>query len=101
MIRSAMSRPIACERHRQGLARYLAGGRSEEHTSELQSRLHLGCRLLLEKKKTKKESKVKYCEITTMEDAIYHDDLIAIDLDEELFDVISLYILTQHDISAL
>src|SRR2546422_2542708 len=26
-------------------------GRSEEHTSELQSRLHLVCRLLLEKKK--------------------------------------------------
>src|SRR2546429_6925789 len=29
-----------------------AHGRSEEHTSELQSRLHLVCRLLLEKKKT-------------------------------------------------
>src|SRR2546429_5890508 len=29
-----------------------ASGRSEEHTSELQSRLHLVCRLLLEKKKT-------------------------------------------------
>src|SRR2546422_1906691 len=28
--------------------------RSEEHTSELQSRLHLVCRLLLEKKKQKK-----------------------------------------------
>src|SRR3989449_6295329 len=28
--------------------------RSEEHTSELQSRLHLVCRLLLEKKKTRK-----------------------------------------------
>src|SRR2546422_2809129 len=28
--------------------------RSEEHTSELQSRLHLVCRLLLEKKKTDK-----------------------------------------------
>src|SRR5690625_5490413 len=28
--------------------------RSEEHTSELQSRGHLVCRLLLEKKKTKK-----------------------------------------------
>src|SRR2546422_1991377 len=28
-------------------------GRSEEHTSELQSRLHLVCRLLLEKKKEK------------------------------------------------
>src|SRR2546429_2737257 len=30
------------------------GQRSEEHTSELQSRLHLVCRLLLEKKKTSK-----------------------------------------------
>src|SRR3989449_4119524 len=29
----------------------LGGWRSEEHTSELQSRLHLVCRLLLEKKK--------------------------------------------------
>src|SRR5436305_11770062 len=28
------------------------GARSEEHTSELQSRPHLVCRLLLEKKKT-------------------------------------------------
>src|SRR2546422_4881726 len=30
-------------------------GRSEEHTSELQSRLHLVCRLLLEKKKSKQD----------------------------------------------
>src|SRR5687768_18203803 len=30
----------------------LDGIRSEEHTSELQSRLHLVCRLLLEKKKS-------------------------------------------------
>src|SRR5687768_18056532 len=29
--------------------------RSEEHTSELQSRLHLVCRLLLEKKKESKQ----------------------------------------------
>src|SRR5687768_18229845 len=29
--------------------------RSEEHTSELQSRLHLVCRLLLEKKKKKNQ----------------------------------------------
>src|SRR2546422_3606740 len=29
------------------------GHRSEEHTSELQSRLHLVCRLLLEKKNTR------------------------------------------------
>src|SRR5215510_16008845 len=32
------------------------GLRSEEHTSELQSRGHLVCRLLLEKKKKKKEN---------------------------------------------
>src|SRR3712207_8152074 len=31
-------------------------GRSEEHTSELQSRQYLVCRLLLEKKKTKKNT---------------------------------------------
>src|SRR5207253_3819744 len=33
------------------------GKRSEEHTSELQSRGHLVCRLLLEKKKKKKKKK--------------------------------------------
>src|SRR5260370_13525718 len=33
-------------------------GRSEEHTSELQSHLNLVCRLLLEKKKDKDEIKV-------------------------------------------
>src|SRR5207249_7891802 len=32
-------------------------GRSEEHTSELQSRFDLVCRLLLEKKKKKKKNK--------------------------------------------
>src|SRR5216684_9010445 len=32
--------------------------RSEEHTSELQSRLHLVCRLLLEKKKKQKIQKI-------------------------------------------
>src|SRR2546429_2354541 len=34
--------------------------RSEEHTSELQSRLHLVCRLLLEKKKKQKKCRYKY-----------------------------------------
>src|SRR2546429_3129237 len=38
-----------------GLTKRVAKSRSEEHTSELQSRLHLVCRLLLEKKK--KQSK--------------------------------------------
>src|SRR5690606_40655092 len=37
------------------LARGAAAGRSEEHTSELQSRENLVCRLLLEKKRTHAE----------------------------------------------
>src|SRR5256884_4166916 len=36
--------------------------RSEEHTSELQSRLHLVCRLLLEKKK--KQDNLRYTSLT-------------------------------------
>src|SRR3989442_11551428 len=40
-----------CRRARR--RRHLGLLRSEEHTSELQSRPHLVCRLLLEKKKTK------------------------------------------------
>src|SRR2546422_8047620 len=42
----------SCTRPRPAAA---ARNRSEEHTSELQSRLHLVCRLLLEKKKKKKQ----------------------------------------------
>src|SRR2546422_6769450 len=38
---------LCLKKHNWGQA---AGSRSEEHTSELQSRLHLVCRLLLEKK---------------------------------------------------
>src|SRR5690349_23986456 len=48
------------ERHRDGVAKHRRRGdperplgRSEEHTSELQSRRDLVCRLLLEKKKKK------------------------------------------------
>src|SRR3712207_7950762 len=41
----ALARPVAPER--------ADGLRSEEHTSELQSRQYLVCRLLLEKKKTR------------------------------------------------
>src|SRR2546422_7475128 len=42
---SECERPLALSWHP------CLGERSEEHTSELQSRLHLVCRLLLEKKK--------------------------------------------------
>src|SRR5690348_17560707 len=47
------------ERHdafHDGEAQPCAAARSEEHTSELQSPVHLVCRLLLEKKKKKKTS---------------------------------------------
>src|SRR2546422_675080 len=41
--------------------------RSEEHTSELQSRLHLVCRLLLEKKKKKTKQPIqRHDSITTI-----------------------------------
>src|SRR5690349_22477776 len=43
---------------RTRLGRALRGVRSEEHTSELQSRRDLVCRLLLEKKKKKKKKNV-------------------------------------------
>src|SRR2546422_3890529 len=46
----AVERGRRAEVHDDGVAR------SEEHTSELQSRLHLVCRLLLEKKKKKKKT---------------------------------------------
>src|SRR5437660_7504700 len=39
--------------------------RSEEHTSELQSRGHLVCRLLLEKKKKKKKNTITQRTYTT------------------------------------
>src|SRR2546429_869189 len=46
---------VDCSSRRRGTAGIscvpIAHARSEEHTSELQSRLHLVCRLLLEKKK--------------------------------------------------
>src|SRR3712207_6990221 len=44
---------VAVQEHHDGAGRLVAvhGQRSEEHTSELQSRQYLVCRLLLEKKK--------------------------------------------------
>src|SRR5687768_17949387 len=47
------------ERRRLHKGTHMQRCRSEEHTSELQSRLHLVCRLLLEKKKKKKTTKIK------------------------------------------
>src|SRR5690242_21292805 len=44
-------------RSRADAAGHAGRARSEEHTSELQSHVNLVCRLLLEKKKTKKKKK--------------------------------------------
>src|SRR2546422_6028892 len=49
----------ALGRAARGLDRRDRPDRSEEHTSELQSRLHLVCRLLLEKKKKKNNKKLR------------------------------------------
>src|SRR3712207_8480060 len=46
LLRASKSPPLA-----PGCAPLWIAGRSEEHTSELQSRQYLVCRLLLEKKK--------------------------------------------------
>src|SRR5207253_8350072 len=50
-----IERPCAVRGEADGAGERLA--RSEEHTSELQSRGHLVCRLLLEKKKKKEQQK--------------------------------------------
>src|SRR3989449_5228961 len=51
----------------------LSSERSEEHTSELQSRLHLVCRLLLEKKKKKESNAVRLQTTSPKSRALYTD----------------------------
>src|SRR5260370_15537511 len=58
LFRSIAAASLAAERQREIQIRNEIQqnvARSEEHTSELQSHLNLVCRLLLEKKKNKKE----------------------------------------------
>src|SRR5438067_5579833 len=50
--------PLALVRPRRRAPTLRCIGRSEEHTSELQSRFDLVCRLLLEKKKKNKNTRV-------------------------------------------
>src|SRR5205809_2974406 len=52
MMSSGTGSPASQPATSSGLRPIRSASRSEEHTSELQSRLHLVCRLLLEKKKT-------------------------------------------------
>src|SRR2546422_3325275 len=51
LMLEALAQGKATPQEMAELAKGLLRKRSEEHTSELQSRLHLVCRLLLEKKK--------------------------------------------------
>src|SRR2546429_8274535 len=52
LARACLLPPEGIRQRRAGVPHLCEPGpRSEEHTSELQSRLHLVCRLLLEKKK--------------------------------------------------
>src|SRR5438552_7626698 len=53
-------------RPRRRAAHAHPGGRSEEHTSELQSPDHLVCRLLLEKKKKPEKPTIAQLNITPM-----------------------------------
>src|SRR2546429_4134030 len=66
--RLALERLAVHLRHRQGFGVQLGGNleRSEEHTSELQSRLHLVCRLLLEKKKQNISQQILYPTISIL-----------------------------------
>src|SRR5689334_24166823 len=52
----AVDRPVGALQSPESLVER-DSGRSEEHTSELQSQFHLVCRLLLEKKKKIKNSR--------------------------------------------
>src|SRR2546429_7063121 len=56
----------------------LVRSRSEEHTSELQSRLHLVCRLLLEKKKRTQQYQPHHMcviHVSCPDASVYHSDL--------------------------
>src|SRR3989449_4931870 len=71
-LRAAISTSIAAARTRRSselspVTNKLFSRRSEEHTSELQSRLHLVCRLLLEKKKNNNNTSL------TVESYNYHE----------------------------
>src|SRR2546422_8634883 len=64
--RSSRSWTGAISTGRAGTASSPTSWRSEEHTSELQSRLHLVCRLLLEKKK-----KISYTHVSLVYDSCH------------------------------
>src|SRR2546422_6263804 len=69
------SRRAPCARSTR--ARGRRPSRSEEHTSELQSRLHLVCRLLLEKKKKDMDGNSSQCQLIEAEREETHHEVYA------------------------
>src|SRR4051812_49893520 len=63
LFRSAYRDQPAHRRPRGAQVGQIEVGRSEEHTSELQSHVNLVCRLLLEKKKKEKHSGRRYTDV--------------------------------------
>src|SRR5437868_10875308 len=60
LFRSAAIAAVDCNDGCQECESRANSGRSEEHTSELQSRFDLVCRLLLEKKKQKQKTTISH-----------------------------------------
>src|SRR5438874_4267486 len=59
LVSASTNRPAGSAAVSRETCRGAGSGRSEEHTSELQSRRDLVCRLLLEKKKKKQDQRVR------------------------------------------
>src|SRR5690625_5390914 len=62
LIPSSIVARTSPKQTRHPAARPAKAARSEEHTSELQSRGHLVCRLLLEKKKERHKDRARYAQ---------------------------------------
>src|SRR5256885_7763346 len=75
-LRHGVQRQIV-GRRAEGLLQLGAQGRSEEHTSELQSPCNLVCRLLLEKKKTPKITKFAVSPTSCYQPASYNSEKIS------------------------
>src|SRR5205814_6600204 len=72
--RRGLGQAVALDDRAAGLLEPQLGGRSEDHTSELQSLRHLVCRLLLEKKKNNKHRSSTACLKTTIKKPVHRQN---------------------------
>src|SRR5437868_10519382 len=63
----------------EGVGDHVFEDRSEEHTSELQSRFDLVCRLLLEKKKKLAQQLLSERHLLLLDEQTHHHDFTAVD----------------------